>query len=88
MVGNFREGFIKSHPQKLKPRKFVVHACKANEPRFNPQSTWNYLYSRQKKRVTLLVSVLLTAIPEAIQEIEMLRKDRRTNQTAAQGREW
>ena len=32
-------------------------------------------------------SVRLTAIAEAIQEIEMLRKYRRTNQTAAEGRE-
>ena len=44
------------------------------------------IYIAAKRSV--LASVPLTAITEAIQEIEMLRKDRRTNQTAAQGREW
>ena len=48
------------------------------------RSTWNYLATNG----SLSEVVPLTAIAEAIHVIDVLRKHRRTNQTAVQSREW
>ena len=89
MVCNFREGFIfvffaSQEPfAKIKTTKFLLSTCKASEPRFN--LAYFKLSSRLNSNRSLLVSVPLTAIAQAIQESEVLRKHRRTKRTAAQG---
>ena len=89
MVGNFREGFIfvffaSQEPfAKIKTAKILSSKCKTNELSFTPQPTYNYIVANR----TVSVSVPLTAIAEALQEIKMLRRHRCTNQTAAEGRE-
>ena len=88
MVGNFREGFIfvffvSQEPfAKIKTAKIVVQV--QNEQTEFHSSAYLELYSRQQNRVS---ECALTAIAEALQEIKMLLKHRRTNQTVAQGRE-
>ena len=77
MVGNFREGFtlrfsrVKSHAfAKLKPRKFCCPRAKRTN-RISILSPLEIIYTPANRRVS--ASVLLTAIAEVIQEIEMLR---------------
>ena len=86
MVANFCERFIfaffvSQEPfAKIKTVKFLLSI--ANESRFNP--AYFKLSSRPNSNRSLSGSVPLTAIAQAIQEIEMLRKHRRTNRTVAQ----
>ena len=87
MVGNFREGFIFASQEpsaKIKTTKICCPRAKRTN-RVSIPSLLGTIYIDAKRSV--LASVPLTAITEAIQEIEMLRKDRRTKQTAAQGQE-
>ena len=67
MVGNFREGF-----------KLLLSTCKASETCFNP--AYFKLSSRPNSNRTLSVRVSLTAIAQAIQEIEVLRKHRHAHE--------
>ena len=88
MVGNLREGFIFAFFTSQEPFAKIKTAkmsskCKANELSFNPRPSLNYIVANR----TVSASVPLMAIAEALQAIEILRKHRRTNQTAAQGRE-
>ena len=76
MVGNFREGFTfaffaSQEPfAKLKPRKFCCPRVKRTN-RISILSPLEIIYTPANRRVS--ASVPLTAIAEAIQEIEMLR---------------
>ena len=90
MVGNFHEGFIfvffvSQEPfAKIKTAKILSSTCKRMN-RVSIPDLLGTIYIAANRTVS--VSVRLTAIAGAIQEIEMLRKHRCTNQTAAQGRE-
>ena len=69
MVGSFRV-LRESSPEpfaKIKTAKFLSSACKANRVLIHP--AWNYLVANRNASVR----VPLTAIAEAIQEIEVLR---------------
>ena len=89
IVFNFREGFIftffaSQEPfPKIKTAKFLLATCKASEPCFN--LAYFKLSSRCNSYKSPSQRVPLTAIAQAIQEIEVLRKHRRTNRTAEQG---
>ena len=87
MVVNLREGFIfaffTSEEPFAKIKTAKMSKCIANELSFNHRPSLNYIVANR----TVSASVPLMAIAEALQAIEILRKHRRTNQTAAQGRE-
>ena len=89
MVGNFHERFIfaffmSEEPfAKIKTVKFSLFMCKASEPHFS--LAYFKLSSRPNSNRSLSASVPLTAIAQAIQEIEVLRKHRCMNRTAVQG---
>ena len=68
-----------SHSRKLKLRIFVVHV----QPCFNP--AYFKLSSRPNSDRSLSASVPFTAITQAIQEIEVLRKHRLTKRKAKSG---
>ena len=88
MVGNFcqRFPFASQEPfAKIKSAKILLSTCKANGARFNPGLLGTICIAANRGA---LASVPLTAIAEAIQEIEMLYVSTDgMNQTAAQGRE-
>ena len=73
---------VKSHLRKLKPRNFMLSTCKASELHFNPA-----YFKLSSHPNSLSASEPLTAIAQAIQEIEVLLKHRRTNWTVVEGRE-
>ena len=87
VVGNLREGFIfaffTSEEPFAKIKTAKMSKCIANELSFNHRPSLNYIVANR----TVSASVPLMDIAEALQAIEILRKHRRTNQTAAQGRE-
>jgi len=85
MVGNFREVFIftffaSQEPlAKIKTAKILLPMCKANKPRFSPRPTSIQQPTKACQWVCLWrLSLKLS---------KMLRKHRRTIQTAVQGRE-
>ena len=70
---------VKSHSRKLKPRILSVPMCTR---RVNRGTTSNYSCPNSNR--CLSASVPLTAIAQAIQEIEILRMHRQTNRRAVQ----
>ena len=84
MIGNFCKGFIftffaSQEPfTKLKLRKFC-HPCAKQTNQVSISGLLGSIYLAANKSVS--ASMPLTAIAKAIQEIEVLRKHRRTNQT-------
>ena len=84
MVGNFCKEFIfvfsqvKSHSHKLKLQKFC-HPCAKRTSQVSIPGLLGTIYVAANRTVS--ASVPLMAIPEAIQEIEVLHKHRHTNQT-------
>ena len=88
IVGNIREGFIfaffaSQEPfAKIKTEKFLLATCKASDPRFNP--AYFKQSSRPNSNRSLPQSVPLTAIAQAIQEIEV-STDARTGRRSKAG---
>ena len=69
---------VKSHLQKLKLRQFC-HPCAKRTNQVSIPGLLGTIYIAAN--ITVSVNVPLTAIPEAIQEIDVLHKHRHTNQT-------
>ena len=80
MVGNFCEGFIFASWEpfaQIKTAKFSLSMCKSSKPHFN--LAYFKLSSRPNSNKSWSVSVTLMATAQVIQDIKVLRKDRRMN---------